>query len=119
VPPALLLIDLFVPRYAESPPGAAIVEARTVALADGTRIAHRCETSVDAAGRRIDAKSRYERRMGPAILAREDETLALTWYDADAIAALLGEAGYRDVRIEDPPLESDADARRFAVAARG
>jgi SAM-dependent methyltransferase len=119
VPPSLLLIDLFVPRHAENPPGAPLVEARTVALADGTRIAHRCETLVDADGRRIDTRSRFERRMGPAILAREDETVAITWYDEDAIVELLQDAGYRDARIEPAPFASDADARRFVVSAKG
>jgi len=118
VPPGVLLLDLFVPRYAANPPGAPLVEARTVALADGTRIAHRSETFVDAVGRRIDTKSRYERRMGPAILAREDETLAVTWYSEDEIVALVGEAGYRDIRIEPPAFAPDNDAHRFAVAAR-
>jgi SAM-dependent methyltransferase len=118
VPPGLLLLDLFVPRYAANPPGAPLVEARTVALADGTRIAHRSETFVDTAGRRIDTKSRYERRMGPAILAREDETLAVTWYSEDEIVALLGEAGYRDIRAEPPAFASDDDAQRFAVSAK-
>ena len=119
VPPSLLLLDLFVPRQAENPPGAPVVEARTVALADGTRIAHRSEMLVDSDAHRIDTKSRFERRMGPAILAREDETVAITWYDEDAIVALLGDAGFRDVRIEAPAHASDADARRFALCARG
>jgi len=119
VPPGLLLFDLFVPRQASHPPGAPLVEARTVALADGTRIAHRCETFVDAEGRRIDTKSRYERRMGPAILAREDETLAVTWYSEDEIVALLGEAGYHDIRVEPPAFTPDPDAHRFSIVARG
>jgi hypothetical protein len=117
VPPGLLLIDLFVPRHAENPPGAPLAEARTVTLADGTRIALRSETSVDVPGKRIDTKSRYERRMGPAILAREDETLALTWYGEDEIRSLVSEAGYSDVRLERSAFASDDDARRFAVRA--
>jgi trans-aconitate methyltransferase len=116
--PGVLLLDLLVPRHAANPPGAPLVEARTVALADGTRIAHRSETFVDAEGRRIDTKSRYERRMGPAILAREDETLAITWYSEEEIVALVGEAGYRDIRIEPPAFAPDADAHRFGLSAR-
>ena len=119
VPPGLLLLDLLVPRHAANPPGAPLVEARTVALDDGTRIAHRCETFVDAERRRIDTKSRFERRMGPAILAREDETLAITWYSEDEIVALLGECGYRDIKVEPRAFEPDEDAHRFAIVARG
>lgn len=119
VPPGLLLLDLLVPRHAANPPGAPLVEARTVALADGTRIAHRSETFVDAEGRRIDTKSRYERRMGPAILAREDEAFAITWYSEDEIVALLGEIGYRDIAVEPPAFAPDENAHRFAIAARG
>jgi trans-aconitate methyltransferase len=119
VPPGILLLDLLVPRHAANPPGAPLVEARTVTLADGTRIAHRSETFVDAQARRIDTKSRYERRMGPAILAREDEMVAFTWYTEDEIVALLTETGYRDIAIEPPAFASDDDAHRFAVLAHG
>jgi hypothetical protein len=56
--------------------------------------------------------------MGPAILAREDETLAVTWYGEAEIAALVGEAGYRDVRVEPPAFAPDDDAHRFAITAR-
>ncbi len=80
VDPGVLLLDFFVPVEAVHPPGAPVAEARTVALYDGMKIAHRWETRVDVEGRRIDVKSRYEKRSGPMILAREDEALALTWY---------------------------------------
>jgi SAM-dependent methyltransferase len=122
VDPGYLFLDLFVPAEAVHPPGAPIVEARTVTLPDGTRIAYRAETRVDVENRRVDVQSRYEKRTGPLILAREDETLALTWYDEDEIAELLARAGYRDAKLEPAAWASTRGApegeRRFAVRAR-
>jgi SAM-dependent methyltransferase len=122
VDPGYLFLDLFVPAEAAHPPGAPIIEARTATLADGTRIAYRAETRVDVENRRIDVQSRYEKRTGPLILAREDEALALTWYDEQEIAGLLTRAGYRDVTLEPAAWASTRGApegeRRFAVRAR-
>jgi len=121
VAPGLLLVDLFVPAEAVHPPGAPIVHAQTVTLEDGTTIAHRSETFVDVEGRRIDVRSRYERRERAKILAREDEVLAVTWYSEEEIVALLGEAGYRDVGVGPPawPAGDDpAGGRRFSVSAK-
>ena len=59
--------------------------------------ARRSEVFVDVDGRRIDIKSRYEQRERAKITAREDESLAFTWYTEDEITALLKDAGYRDV----------------------
>src|SRR4030095_12396923 len=81
--PGLLLLDLFVPAEAEHPPGAPIVEVRTVTSGDGARITLRSETFCDVDRRRIDVKARYERRDRMTVTAREDETWALTWYDED------------------------------------
>ena len=118
IAPGTLLLDGFVPAAALHPPGAPMVEVRTVALRDGTRIALRSETFVDAEGRRIDTTSRYERRDGATILAREDETLALTWYTEDELVALVRDAGFADVAVEASPIAATADERRFAVTAR-
>jgi hypothetical protein len=118
VDPGLLLVDCFVPAAALHPPGAPQVDVRSVALADGARIALRTETVVDADARRIDSRSRYERRTGATIREREDETLALTWYDEAEIAAMLEAAGYRDVAVLPSPLPAEGDERRFAVSAR-
>lgn len=114
----LLLVDFFVPAEALNPPGAPVVEARTLPLYDGIRIAHRSESTIDVEGRRIDIRSRYEKRSGPMILAREDEVLALTWYDEAEAQALLVDAGFRDVRVEPPAFAGKGAARRFAVSAR-
>jgi len=118
VDPGILIVDCFVPAEALHPPGAPIVEARTVTLADGAKIALRSETFVDVEGRRIDTTSRYERRDGATILAREDETLALTWYEEGEFADLVAQAGYLDVTIGASPLPSAGGERRFAVRAR-
>jgi len=67
--------------------------------------------------RRIDVRTRYERRDQTTITAREDETWALTWYTEDEAARLLGDAGYRDIRIE-PAAWPREDGRHFAVSAR-
>ena len=117
IEPGVLLLDLFVPGGAEHPPGAAVVEVRTVAPVEGCRIGLRSETVFDVDLRRIDVTSRYERRDRHTITAREDETLALTWYTEDEALTLLADAGYRDIRIE-PAAWPREDGRHFAVSAR-
>ena len=118
VEPGILLLDFFVPNEAVHPPGAPVAEARTVALHDRMKIAHRWETHVDVEGRRIDVKSRYEKRSGPMILAREDETLSLTWYSEDEAKALVADAGFRDIRIEPPAFADTRAHQRFGLSAR-
>jgi SAM-dependent methyltransferase len=117
VEPGLLLLDLFVPAAAAHPPGAAIVEVRTAAPAEGLPIALRSETLLDVEHRRMDVTNRYERRDKTAIVAREDETRALTWYTEDEAVTLLVDAGYRDVRIEPAACARD-DGQHFAVIAK-
>lgn len=123
IAPAVLLLDLFIPAEAEHPPADPLVETRTATLPDRTRITHRSASIVDVARRRIDTTTRYEKRSGPMILAREDETLALTWYSEDEIAALLTAAGFGAVAIESSPGPLSATGpegeRRFAVRADG
>jgi len=117
IDPGLLLLDLFVPAEAEHPPGAPIVEVRTVTAGEGVHIGLRSETSCDVDLRRIDVRTRYERRDQTTITAREDETWALTWYTEDEAVRLLGDAGYRDIRIE-PAAWPREDGRHFAVSAK-
>jgi len=117
IEPGLLLLDLSIPDQAEHPPGAAVIEIRQAMLGDGTQLACRSERVVDRERRRIRTQSRYERRERSRIVAREDETSLMTWYDEAQITKLLGDAGYRDVRIEAPATEGP-DARHFAVSAR-
>ncbi len=117
IDPGLLLLDLFVPTQAEHPPGAPIVEVRTVSPGQGVQIGLRSETFLDLDMRRIDVKTRYERRDRAAITAREDEARALTWYSEDQAVRLVGDAGYRDVATE--PLAWSVDGgRHFALRAR-
>lgn len=117
VEPGILLLDLTVPAHAEHPPGAPVIEVRQAVLDDGSRIACRSETVVDAARWNVRTQRRFERREGARIVEREDETRTVTWYSEDRISTLLGDAGYRDVRIEPSACVGD-DARHFAVSAR-
>ena len=122
VDPGLLLIDLFVPPEAIHPPGAPLVHVETATLRNGTTIARRSEMFVDTEGRRIDLRSRYEQRERAKILAREDETLAMTWYSEEEIVAVLRDAGFRDMAVGPPawPVgpETPQGERRFSVSAR-
>ncbi|MCP6769549.1 hypothetical protein NL529_32355, partial [Klebsiella pneumoniae] len=81
-----------------------------VTLPDATKIAVRSEIFVDAEGRRIDIRSRYEQRERATIIAREDETLPLTWYTEEEIVELLKDAGYRDVAVGPPAWATDEGA---------
>jgi hypothetical protein len=117
VEPAMLLLDLFVPDAALHPPGAPVVEFRSVVLPDGSQIVHRSETTCDPERRRVYIASRYERRVSGQIVARDDEFLVITWYAEEEILSLLRREGYRDVRIE-PPAWPRGEGRYFAVSAR-
>jgi hypothetical protein len=115
-------MDMYGPAAAVHPPGAPIVQVQTIALPDGTTIARRSEVVVDVEGRRIDIRSRYEQRERATIAAREDESLAVTWYGEDEIVALVRDAGYEDVTVGEPargPGPDTADGeRRFSLRAR-
>lgn len=117
IDPGLLLLDLFVPTQVEHPPGAPIVEVRTVTPGDGVQIGLRSETSLNVYSRRIDVKTRYERRDRTSITAREDETRTLTWYSEDEAVTLVRDAGYRDLWTE-PLVWTCEGGRHFAVGAK-
>lgn len=116
VPPGLLLLDLGVPDIAINPPGAPLVEVRSVRLDDGARITLRSESTVDAPSRQLEMRNRYERRASAGAVAREDETLSMTWLDEDEVATLLGAAGYADIAILPSPWPRGE--RSFGVSAR-
>ena len=118
VPPGVLLLDLSVPEAGLHPPGAPIVEIRSVRLADGTRITLRTETLVNADARRLEVASRYEKREANGERSREDGRHARTWYEEDDIVTLLTATGFTDIAIEPTPRPSPNE-RRFAVRARG
>ncbi len=117
VGPARLFLDLFVPGEGDQRIAAPLVELRTVALADGTRIALRSETTMDADARLARTVSRYVHRRGHALIAEESETTSYTWYAPDDVAALVRAAGYVDVDIGDSPRESPG-AMNYALSAR-
>jgi hypothetical protein len=117
IDPGLLLLDLFVPAEAQHPPGAPVVEVRTVSSGEGVHFGVRSETSCDIDLRRIDVKMRYERRERATVTAREDEVWTLTWYQEGDATTLLRDAGFRDVRIEHAAWTRE-DGRHFAVSAR-
>jgi hypothetical protein len=117
VPPGLLLIDLAIPQAGLHPPGAPLVEIRAVRVADGARITLRTETFVNADARKLDVRSRFEKRTSSGAIVREDASHARTWYEESDIAALLADAGYADIVIEPSARPSESETR-FAVRAR-
>ncbi len=121
IDPGLLLLDLFVPEEAAHPPGAPVVELRTLPLPDGSQIARRSEAVIDADARRSTVRSRFERRRGAKVTAREDEVRESIWYTEDQVVEIVGDAGYRDIRCEalpSFPQHDSAPARHFALLAR-
>ena len=118
VDPGLLLVDLLVPAEALHRPGAPVIEVRTATLAGGAKIGRRSETRVDIDARRMDIAARYEMREGVKLVAREDETVARTWYDEEEIRAMLADSGYREVAIESSPLPAVGADRRLIVRAQ-
>jgi hypothetical protein len=120
---ALLLLDLYIPDAATQSATDPVSETRTATLPDRTRITHRCTSIVDVARQRIDMTARYEKRSGPMILAREDETLAVTWYSETQIESLLTAAGFSAIEILPSPgpvrAATPDEDRRYAVRAQG
>jgi cyclopropane fatty-acyl-phospholipid synthase-like methyltransferase len=117
LPPGLLFLDCWTPTEAAQRLGAPLVELRTAALADGTRIALRSETTCWPDARLSRAENRYAHRRGAQLLAEEHETVTHTWYAFEDIAALVKEAGFRDVVIAPSPSETD-DTPAFMLTAR-
>jgi ubiquinone/menaquinone biosynthesis C-methylase UbiE len=117
VDPALLCIDLYVPAERVQRIAAPQIEVRTATLADGSRIALRSETTMLPDVRLARTANRYVLRRGNDLVAEENETVSVTWYAEDEIAALLADAGFRDVKLHSSPRESGED-RTFCVSAR-
>ena len=117
VDPGLLLMDMFVPAESTLRLGAPLVEVRTARLADGTQIALRSESTVWADARMSRTEYRYAHRRGTTRLAEEHETLTLTWYSMDEIAAILSDAGFQEVTTGASPM-SGGDETTFSVSAR-
>jgi SAM-dependent methyltransferase len=118
VPPARLLLDLFIPAEGTQRLGAPLVEVRSARLSDGTRIALRSETTMYADSRLARTTNRYVHRRGNTHLAEESEATAITWYTPDECAELLTDAGYQDVAIG-PPARDAFDGTGYTVSAVG
>jgi len=117
IAPGLLLMDLYVPSESAQRLGAPLVEVRTAKLDDGSQIALRSETTVWADARLSRSENRYAHRRGTERVGEERETLTLTWYPPDEIAALVADAGFHDVTIGSPARAID-DAQTFSLTAR-
>jgi len=119
VPPGLLLLDLFVPPEHAQRIAAPLVEVRTAALPDGTRIALRSETTMHPDARLARTASRYVHRRGNDLIAEESESFALTWYAPEDIAALVRAAGFGDIETgPSPRAASSHDGDAFTLVAR-
>ena len=116
VPPGRLIVDLFVPAESEQRIAAPLVEVRTVTLDDGTRIALRSETMMHPDARLARTASRYVHRRGNDLIGEENETMTLTWYAPDDIAALARAAGYTDIAIGPSPRPA-GDGTTFSLVA--
>jgi SAM-dependent methyltransferase len=117
VAPGTLLLDMIIPGAARYAPGAPLIEVRTVANANGETLVERSETLVDIEGRRISKRSRFEKRVGPRIVARDDERGAMTWYSENELSALLRDAGFKAVEIVASPRPNAGDELRYALVA--
>ena len=117
LPPGLLFLDCVVPTETAQRLGAPLVELRTAALSDGTRIALRSETTCWSDARLSRAENRYAHRRGAQLLAEEHETVTQTWYAFDDLAALVKEAGFRDIAMAPSPCEAE-DTPAFMLTAR-
>ena len=117
IAPGLLLMDMYVPSESAQRLGAPLVEVRTAKLDDDSQIALRSETTVWADARLSRSENRYAHRRGTERVGEERETLTLTWYPPDEIAALVADAGFHDVSIG-PPARAIDDAQAFSLTAR-
>jgi len=116
VDPGVLVLDLFVPSEGDQRIAAPLIEVRSVTLDDATRIALRSETTMYPDARLARTESRYVHRRGPALLAEETESVALTWYTPEDIAALVRAVGFTTVDIG-PPARPAAPGEAFSVRA--
>ena len=118
IDPGLLLLDLYVPAERIQRIAAPLVEVRSRPLADGSRIALRSETTMYPEARLARTETRYVHRRGNDLLTEESETLALTWYAPDDLAALVAEVGFRDVAIGAPARGGGGEEEAYSISAR-
>ena len=117
IDPASILIDFHIPPDSVQRIAAPLVEFRSAMLSDGSRIALRSETTMQPEARLALSECRYVHRAGAARLAEEHETRVRAWYSRDDAAALIAEAGYRDIAIG-PPAQPVEEGDAFSVSAR-
>ena len=97
---------------------APLVEMKSVALDDGSKIRMRSEMSVDADARLARTDARYTHRHGTRALAETHARGAITWYAGSELAELLVEAGWRDVAEVASPGAIDEGETGYALTAR-
>lgn len=111
--PCIVLLPIEIPREADHPPGAPIVEIERVKVEDGAVITRRRERVVESDAQRMRITDRYELRAGAAVARREDDHVSIEWYDADAALALVRDAGFDSAAVD--ALASFDDAQRYVV----
>ena len=118
VGPGMLIVDARVPAFAHARYGAPLVEWKSVALDDGSRIRMRSETLIDADARLARTDARYTHRLGARALGETYASGAFTWYAGDELAELLAAAGWRDVAEEPSPFAVDAGEIGYVLTAK-
>lgn len=115
VTPGLLVLDLRTPPTARQNLAAPLVEVRTAALADGSRITLRAQTTWTPEARYAHAEHRYSQRRGTVLVAEEHEALRSTWYASDEACELMRAAGFDHVTVDESVLPDDAGTRLVVV----
>jgi SAM-dependent methyltransferase len=116
VEPGLLMLDLHIPAESMQRIAAPLVEVRSTALSDGSRIALRSETTMYPDARIARTESRFVHRRGRDLLGEENDRFALTWYEPDDIVPLVEDAGFRDIVVGPSPRPA-AEGRAFSLIA--
>lgn len=119
VEPARLVVDAAIPAWAHARYGAPLVELREVALDDGSRIRARFEIDADPDRGAAKIRARYAQRRGSALVAEETESTRLAWFEPEVLAAMVRDAGWREVAVDDAMPEDTRGGRRFAIVASG
>lgn len=123
VDPGVVVIDFEVPPLSQQKLAAPLVEVRTSAQEDGTRITLRSQTVWTPEARLATAEERYSQRRETELVAEEHALVRSTWYEPEEARALTEAAGFSRVEIgASPRVAAGADPApetlRFAVIAR-
>lgn len=101
VPGGELLLEVLTPRYLSMLPGAPFV--RRVERADGASIVLTQDSEPGV--------NRYELVVDGRVVETEIELLPVRVYEPDELQALLGQTGFRDVRVQRPWRNAPPDPR--------